>query len=265
MTIYNTAGKARFLGSLALFTMLLNLAACEKSVSVTGPLASKMEIQEWRAPDCKPEEDCTSVVVKREVFTERPALNDAVLRQLIEQLQGNGEAPAAPGDTSLAQVAQAFIDDAAEVSDISSARWQLTGDAKKLAQRDNLLTMAVTSYIYSGGAHGMSVTRWLNWDLNEDHPVALADVIKPGAEAEFWARARTAHGEWLDTQSMDADFRQNWPFVHSDDFRLTEDGLVLLYGVYTLGPYSMGEIELTLPWTQLADVVREHYLPEGGH
>lgn len=264
-TVHRRGTRARLAAMVTALWALLALTACDnRAPARAAPLVSNMETQEWRAPDCESEERCTSVEIKREVFADRPALNEAIREQLLKQLQGNGEAPETAA-SSLEQVAQAFIDDAAKVSDISSAGWQLTGDAKKLAQQGNLLTVAVSSYIYSGGAHGMPVTRWLNWDLAADKPVALADVIAPGAEEKFWSLAQAAHGQWLDTQNMDADFRQNWPFVHSDDFRLTDAGLVLLYGVYTLGPYSMGEVELTIPREQLAGVVREVYLPEAGN
>lgn len=245
--------------AILLCVMLMNLTACEKRETAgASPLASQMETMEWRAPDCEPAEDCTSVTVNREVFTDRPALNEAVRLQLLEQLQGNGESPVV-ADTSLAQVAQAFIDDAAKVADISSARWQMTGDAKKLSQRDNLLTVEISSYVYSGGAHGMPVTRWLNWDLSQNKRVALADVIKPGAEEKFWSLAQAAHQQWLNTQNAREDFRENWPFARSEDFRFTDKGLLLRYGVYTLGPYSMGEVELLIPEEQLGEVVREHF------
>ncbi|WOX07036.1 DUF3298 and DUF4163 domain-containing protein [Microbulbifer pacificus] len=237
----------------------MTLTACAKREPAgAAALASQMETMEWRAPDCEPADDCTSVTVDREVFSDRPALNEAVRLQLLEQLQGNGETTVA-ADTSLAQVAQAFIEDAGKVADISSARWQMTGDAKALARRGNLLTVQITSYVYSGGAHGMPVTRWLNWDLSENRRVVLEDVIKSGAEGKFWSLAQAAHQQWLETQNAQQDFRENWPFARSEDFRFTDKGLVLRYGVYTLGPYSMGEVELLIPREQLVEVVREDF------
>ncbi|QIL90353.1 DUF3298 domain-containing protein [Microbulbifer harenosus] len=261
-TLNRLGMQSRLATTTAVLWALLALIACDKREPArAAPLASNVETREWRTPGCDAEERCTSVVIKREVFAERPALNDAVRVQLLEQLQGNGEAPGSTA-SNFEQVAKAFIADAAEASEISSAAWQLTGDAKKLALHDNLLTVAISSYIYSGGAHGMPVTHWLNWDLAENRQVALADVIAPGAEERFWSLAQTAHKQWMEAQEVDVDFRENWPFVRSDDFRLTDSGLKLLYGVYTLAPYSMGEIELTLPREKLTGLLREPYLSE---
>lgn len=260
MATGNNRGMAALSGAILLGGILMSMSACDKREPADAvPLASQMETMEWRAPDCEPAEDCTSVIVSREVFADRPALNEAVRLQLLEQLQGNGESPAAV-DASIAQVAQAFIDDAAKVADISSGRWQMSGDAKALARRGNLLTVEITSYVYSGGAHGMPVTSWLNWGLAAEKKVTLGDVIKPGQENAFWAVAAEAHKHWQDTQQLDDNFRSNWPFTETEDFRLGDKGLVLLYGVYALAPYSSGQVELTVPWTKLADVIRPEFL-----
>ena len=111
----------------------------------------------------------------------------------------------------------------------------------------------------------MPVSHWLNWDLAADTEVKLADVIRPGQDEAFWKKAEAAHQLWLDAQNADEDFRQNWPFDRTEDFRLSDKGLVLLYGVYTLGPYSMGQVELTIPNENLAGTLREAYLVSPEH
>ncbi|MFD1217129.1 DUF3298 and DUF4163 domain-containing protein [Microbulbifer celer] len=242
------------------FLGLLTLNGCDRpGASSEAPLSSEIEAREWRAPNCVAKDKCSTVSIKREVFADRPALNGAVEQQLREQLQGNGESAAAGSDDSIEQVAKAFIAEAGKVAGMSSAPWELIGEAKSLGRRGNLLTVAINSYLYSGGAHGMPVTHWLNWDLAKASQVVLADLIKPGADQKFWSLAQQQHEKWLDAQNADADFRENWPFARTDDFRLTDNGLVLLYGVYTLGPYAMGDVELTLPREKLADVLHEHY------
>ncbi|WP_078085321.1 DUF3298 and DUF4163 domain-containing protein [Microbulbifer mangrovi] len=246
-------------------SLALALAGCEKETAkAPAELASKIETLEMRAPNCPSADECTVVNIRREVFADQPALNDAIYEQMLRQLQGNGEPDADPQD-SLEKVAQKFIDEAASVSDISAAQWRLDGDAKKLARYGDLLTITVNSYLYTGGAHGMPVARWLNWDLAQERRVSLADVLEPGQEEAFWKLAAAAHQQWLDTQKTDEDFRQNWPFAHSDDFKLDHNGLELLYGVYTLGPYAMGEVKLSVPREKLKGVVRDNYLSQAGN
>jgi len=221
-------------------------------------LVSKVETLQVLAPDCASADECASVTIRREVFADRAALNDAIYAQLLKQLQGNGESSDTPLD-SLDKVAQKFIDDAGEVAEISAARWELNGEAKQLTRRGDLLTIVVSSYLYTGGAHGMPASRWLNWDLAQEQQLALGDVLAPGKEQAFWKVAEEAHKQWLASQNVDSEYRKNWPFARTDDFRLTDRGVELLYGVYTLGPYSMGEVTLTVPRDQLAQLLREEY------
>lgn len=246
-------------------SLALGLAGCEKEAArAPAELESKIETLEMRAPNCPSADECTLVNIRREVFADRPALNDAIYEQMLQQLQGNGETAAEPQE-SLEKVAQKFIQEAASVSDISAAQWRLDGDAKKLARYGDLLTITVNTYLYTGGAHGMPVAHWLNWDLTQERQLSLADVIEPGQEEAFWKLVAESHQQWLDTQNTDKDFRQNWPFAHSDDFKLDHDGLVLLYGVYTLGPYSMGEVKLSVPKEKLKGVIRDKYLSQTGN
>ncbi|MBN8429296.1 DUF4163 domain-containing protein [Microbulbifer salipaludis] len=235
------------------------VSGCEKENSEpAAALNSEAEALEMLAPNCASPEDCTSVSIRREVYIDHPALNDAVYEQLLQQLQGDVDS-STPSLDSLDKVAQKFIDDAADVADMSAARWELNGDTKMLARRGDVLTIVISSYVYSGGAHGMPVRHWLNWDLAKQSKLSLADVIEAEKEDEFWQAAEEAHRQWLDAQGADADFRQNWPFARSSDFRMTDDGLELLYGVYTLGPYSMGEVTLTLPMEKIAGLLRAPY------
>ncbi|WP_160151506.1 DUF3298 and DUF4163 domain-containing protein [Microbulbifer sp. ALW1] len=251
---------AKYVYRLLGITVVLCLVACDNQQSVeAGPLKSEIVTLEERAPDCTQPEECASVSITREVFVQRSELNDAARKQLLTQLQGFGEAGKENTSASLEQVAEDFLAEAAQVADISSAHWQLSGAVKSLARRGDLLTLEISSYLFTGGAHGMPATQWMNWDLAQNAPVTLADVIKPGKEGDFWKQAEAAHQQWQDEQSVDEEFRENWPFARTDDFRMTDNGLHLLYGVYTLGPYSMGQVELTLPQEKLTEILREPY------
>lgn len=248
-------------------TMLLalsaGLAGCDQEQpEQESPLQSAQEVLELRAPNCGQPDSCTSVEIRREVFANQPALNAAVKKALLVQLRDNDESSGSDGVDDFEQLAREFIREAEKVSEISVAKWQLRGEAEMLDSSGNLLTVKISSYVYSGGAHGMPANQWLNWDLAENKKIVLADVIEPGKEQAFWDLAVKAHQDWLDTQGVNEDFKSNWPFQRSENFRISEKGLILLYGVYTLAPYAMGEVELTLPREKLGGIIREAYLPK---
>ena len=260
-----------FFAASAVLTALLMLNGCERKISPQadssssttsgGELKSEQKTFEQTASNCSDTEECASVVIKRAVFDQRPELNRALDQQLLMQLQDNESDQTGP--ESLAEISEQFLAEAAEVEKVSSAPWQLRGETKQLSLHGDLLTVEISSYRYTGGAHGMPSEDWFNWDLSSDKRVALRDVIREGQEQKFWDLARAAHQRWLDGQKgIDEDFRKIWPFQHSDTFRITDKGLVLLYGVYTLGPYAFGPVELTIPSSDLAGVIRDRYLPK---
>ncbi|MFC6634215.1 DUF3298 and DUF4163 domain-containing protein [Microbulbifer taiwanensis] len=251
---------ALFLGALVSLSGCGGEREAARNDATIGKLDSRLETLERRASNCAAGRDCASVSISREVFEQRPALNKAVLRLLVRQLQGNGEDQTSA--SSLEEIADIFLAEAAQMEEISSAVWQLTGEARRLSRRGKLLTVEINSYRYTGGAHGMPSVHWLNWNLSSAEQVSLEQVIGDGKEKRFWKEAQAAHRRWQDKQpGSNRDFRQMWPFQRSEDFRLDDEGLVLLYNVYTLGPYVLGPVQLTIPWKDLRDVVREQYQP----
>ncbi|HCO63918.1 MAG TPA: hypothetical protein DIT60_03895 [Alcanivorax sp.] len=228
-----------------------------------GKLETRQETLRRRADNCSGD-DCAKVAVDLELYEGHPELNQAVRRRMIRQLGGNGEDQGAPPKT-LEEAADRFLTTAAGIPGDGARGWELSGESRQLGRWKDLLTVAIDSYEFTGGAHGLPVTRWLNWDLTAHRPVSLGQVINPGQEDAFEAAARRAHERWLEKEvDSDEDFRQAWPFQESSDFRLTRKGLVLHYDVYSIAPYVMGQPTLTLPWKDLEGVIREEYRPDGG-
>lgn len=264
----------------ATLALLLALAGCDNNTDAqknqqtpssgteppsTHPTSPQADLDattqtlQQRLPGCDGE-DCPAVSVTWPAFAQRDALNQAVEKQLIRQLAGNGEDDGSQA-TSLAGVADAFLADAGNLPNGAAHGWQLIGEAKLLARRGDLATVRIETYEFTGGAHGMPATHWLNWDLAANRLVTLGDILQPGQEHAFWAVAQAAHQQWLkDEANADDDFRGAWPFQKTGDFRLTDNGVRLLYGVYTLGPYVMGMPELTLPRGDLQGVVKAKFL-----
>jgi len=229
----------------------------------TDKLQTRQETLRRRADNCSGD-DCAKVAVDLELYEGQPELNQAVRRRMVQQLGGSGENQEPPPE-SLEEAAERFLTTAEEIPGEGSRGWELSGESQQLGRWKDLLTVAIDSYEFTGGAHGLPVTRWLNWDLAAHRPVSLGQVIIPGQEDAFEDAARRAHDRWLDKEvDSDEDFRQAWPFQESSDFRLTRKGLVLHYDVYSIAPYVMGQPTLTLPWKDLEGVIREEYRPDDG-
>lgn len=72
--------------------------------------------------------------------------------------------------------------------------------------------------------------------------------------------AHEAFKTWVtDSKLADnvADYEQAWPFKLSDNFLLGEQGLILQYGEYEIGPYVVGLPRLVIPYDQLQEVLKK--------
>ena len=59
-----------------------------------------------------------------------------------------------------------------------------------------------------------------------------------------------------DQESYDALFVKD--IEPNGNFKLSEEGIIYIYGQYEIGPYYLGIIKVTIPWDELGDLVREH-------
>ncbi|MBF5055778.1 hypothetical protein Y5W_01072 [Alcanivorax sp. 521-1] len=234
--------------------------AADGASPVPDKLTHHTETLERRPEGCDGD-GCPVFEVSLQVYDGQPALNRAVRERLTSQLVVSGEEPATPD--SLEAAAEQFLATATSTGDEGPA-WELSGGTQQVGRWKNLVTVAINSYEFTGGAHGMPITQWLNWDLAEGRPVTLGNLVETGREQAFWNAARAAHDRWLNREAPadDNTFQDDWPFQQTDSFRLTRKGVVLHYDVYSIAPYSMGQPEFTLPWDELDGVIRPRYRPD---
>ncbi len=164
----------------------------------------------------------------------------------------------------------------ADIEGFEEYYWQVAGSrdavllAAKLRYRSKFLTVIeLDSWQYfTGAAHGMGATQFLNWDNAREAVVPLEAVLAPGGRSAFDAALRRAHARWLtqqpDAQADPATWNRLWPFQTSDNFAFTDQGIVVKYNTYELAPYSYGQPELLIPYEELNGVLKVDYMPVQG-
>jgi len=161
--------------------------------------------------------------------------------------------------------ANSFIDLDNELKALSSNHQiNLLVKPKILQAQGKVVTVVLNSSSYLGGAHGSAAQHYYNFDLKEQKQVKLEDLLRPQQKATLEKLAHEAFKTWVtDSKLADnvADYEQAWPFKLSNNFLLGEQGLILQYGEYEIGPYVVGLPRLVIPYDQLQDVLKEEYLP----
>ena len=240
-----------FCKNVALWAMILSVSGCAY-LGTERATEPRQIINEERAADCPVKDDsCPLVNIDTQVFADEPALN-ALIDQRLRQMTVN--APDAELPASLEAYRQTFLRDA-------EPGWSSYLQAKLIDQHGSLLIVELSSYLYTGGAHGMPGRAFINYDRDQDRELKLADVLLPGKEGAFWRAAAKAHQRWLIENGHDAEFSRQWPFQQTANVALLRDKVLLKYDVYSIAPYSSGHPALEIPYSDLEAIVKPAYLP----
>jgi len=228
------------------------LGACQLLGGQPERLATQRITWEQRADNCASER-CSLVNVDTLKFADQPQL-DALIEQAL--LAMTRETPDGALPASLRDYSAALLRRAPQ----GRETWL---QAKLIDQHHDLAVIELSSYLYSGGAHGMPGRGFLHYSLGQQRLLTLDELLLPGGADAFWLAASEAHQRWLKAQKLeqDRDFRYNWPFQRTRNVALLKDKVLLKYEVYALGPYSMGHPELEIPYSRLRHILRPEYLP----
>ena len=237
--------------------LALVLGACQSlfQPNMRTPLEVKRDRWEHIKPGCS-NADCPLVNIDTIHFPANPKLDGIIEKRLLQLTQDN-ERSALPA--SLKAYEEQFM---ASAESRNSSYLQ----AKVREQHDGLVIIELSSYLDTGGAHGMPGRGFINYSRQQDKVLSLQDMLVPGQEATFWKTAEEAHKGWLISTGMDkdAEFVKTWPFRQTPHIALTYGAVVLKYEVYAIAPYSMGHIELKIPYPRLNGVIKPELFPGRG-
>lgn len=244
-----------FLKLIALGSLPLLLSACQSLLPPNPPTPVQRHAWEESLPGCQGE-TCPLVNIDTLDFPDEPRLSALVEQALLEMTRN---APKAPLPASLKAYPQQFLSQA-------EPGWSSYLQAKVREQHDGLVIVELSSYLATGGAHGMPGRGFINYDRKRQQALSLQDMLLPGQEEAFWSAVELAHQAWLKSEKLDQDanFIQTWPFQHSPNIALTFGALSLKYDVYSIAPYAMGHPELKLPYPRLNGILKPEYFPGRG-
>lgn len=133
--------------------------------------------------------------------------------------------------------------------------WEMSVSGYICGVHGNLYSYNVTSYSYTGGAHGSTVEAGLVFDGATGELVTENDLFA-GEFRETLSELLTAHLEesLIDADAYDALFIKD--IEPNGNFIVTSEGITYIYGQYEIGPYYLGIIKVTVPWDELQGILR---------
>lgn len=132
--------------------------------------------------------------------------------------------------------------------------------ADYLGQRNHIASFTLFRHIYTGGAHGSYRTNIINVDTQKKAIIRLDDLIPTQHQAEVIEKLWEAYRqERLDEHGKYNGFAEKSDIRLPENFRFTPAGIAFVYGIYELGSFAEGEIEVLLDWETLTPLMNPEY------
>lgn len=238
----------------SLLSLPLILAGCQALLPNSGSQDLPATRQAWEhRPDGCLEKNCPFVNIDLQLLDGMPELNARIERELLKltiQLPGD------PPPLSLAVHERDFLAS-------GEAGWMSYLQAKVLEQHGRLVVIELSSYRFTGGAHGIPGRAYLNYDREKGRLLSLDDLLLPDGEAAFWQQAELAYQAWLKTNGLDENlqYQAEWPFVRTANIALLHGSVMLKYEVGRIAPYESGHPDLRIPYSRLGGILKPIYVP----
>ncbi len=127
--------------------------------------------------------------------------------------------------------------------------WEAEINGKVVFEDPDLLTIELNSYVFTGGAHGYTSKRFLNFDKAKGTELENWELFNSAEKFEEFAEAKFREQESIpENESINHTglmFERD-SFYLPENIGFTKDGVQLLYNPYEVASYADGPIELIL-------------------
>ncbi|PRD56176.1 DUF3298 and DUF4163 domain-containing protein [Sphingobacterium gobiense] len=170
------------------------------------------------------------------------------------------------GEHTPSQVAESFLGGFNEYAEeqINSDQpsfhaWFRNQDCEVVLNVPGFLTLKNAISEYTGGAHGIEIEIWSNYDIQNRSKLALTDLFQDTLALRQIVEHHFKKQEQLsDTSSYgSAYFFEDETFTLAENFGLTRAGLLFHYNPYEIKSYAEGPTTLIVPYHALTDVMTD--------
>lgn len=228
--------------------LLVFIISCQDSRNVTFEALS---LQNSKCKEC-PE---VTIDVPKALGNNKLAksINLALQEEVISKLTFDDEINA----ETIQQAIESFTNGYFELKKIypdETIGWKATINGLVTFEDNDLITIELRSYLFTGGAHGYGSTNYINIDKKRGKEIDARDLFedKEGfqkyAETQFRIQQNIPVNKSINSTGFMFDKDH---FYLPENIGFTEKGLKLLYNQYEVASYADGPIELILPYRDI--------------
>lgn len=185
-------------------------------------------------------------------------VNSALSEEIIALLNFDEESDA----QNLEGAVQAFVQDYQDLNGKfpeESMPWEATIDGTVTHENKKILTIRLAAYLFTGGAHGYTTNRFLNFDKEHGTELEQGELFKSEkdfitfAEREFRKQENIPYKAPINSTGF---MFETENFHLPENIGYTDTGLLLSYEPYEIASYADGPITLTLPFKDVNRFLR---------
>ena len=133
----------------------------------------------------------------------------------------------------------------------SAMVWDASFDGEVTYQSSELTTIAINSYINSGGAHGNLNITFFNFDSSGN----LLNFNDLFTDIDSLTKVVKTHFE-KETKNSLIDYFFGEPFSLPENIGFNDEGVVFFYNVYEIASYADGITEFTIPFENIENFLK---------
>jgi hypothetical protein len=204
-------------------------------------------------------EDCPHVQINIPEASQRTLLgrniNTAIREEIIELLDYDEEGNATGIEEAIEDFTAGWRT-LAENFPEELAPWEATVLAQTSYENSQLLSLRFEAYLFTGGAHGYTTTRFLNFNKETGEEVDALDFFSNRSKLE-----EVAESAFRKTFEISADsainstgfmFEENTYYL-PEQIGFSPEGLTLLYNPYEVASYADGPLTVVIPFGMLKE------------
>ena len=137
--------------------------------------------------------------------------------------------------------------------------YQMAKTNEILFEDANILSYSVEHSDYTGGAHGSLNVLYFTINLTELTTITEEDIFKPNFHNELTAKIIKAlmkdKGVNTAEELLNEGFFDINEIAPNNNFWINDKGVHYIYNQYEIAPYSMGPIEVTIPYEDIKSII----------
>ncbi|MCY2686366.1 DUF3298 and DUF4163 domain-containing protein [Salinimicrobium sp. TH3] len=164
-----------------------------------------------------------------------------------------------PAILTLEELSEKFLADYREAAENFSEEppWEAYVDEKVYLLSDSLVSIGITTEIFSGGAHGYKTLTFLNFDPTSGKILSKQDIFEKDFISFVEEKFRKEQGIPEDENINSTGFWfKNETFNLPENIGFSNDKVVLVYNSYEIAPYAAGDIVMEIPLEEVRPFIR---------